>query len=418
MYMWITRLDKVKLRITTGLAVVAPLWLQAAFPLAAPASPVWSYSKSKAHSVRVGGCRCSTAAAIAAQSSNNGRGLSSEARSRIRRAISAVGLILVRSESDPEGRTPRPRGSAVVVRQDGVIVTNYHVVARDKSSELYDEIYLTLPVDGVIEVSASQLYKLKTVLINKDLDLALLRVAEDSPHPSLALPTVEMGDSRAVRELDDVVIIGYPEKGGTTVTVSPGTIEGKDILENWIKTDARLIHGNSGGAAVDSEGRLIGIPTKVLVDRQPTDKDGDGFPDGFYSLGAVGFLRPAHIIGAMLTQIGDSEARRPNGLTADPRIASTQPQLTVSGVVKSVQDGKPIAGAAVGLTPLGTHEVSAKNILTWAYTNADGRFQLNRPVPPGRYTVQAKTFGYEIFRRDVELGLDTAQLKIELRRSE
>jgi hypothetical protein len=95
-----------------------------------------------------------------------------------------------------------------------------------------------------------------------------------------------------------------------------------------------------------------------------------------------------------------------------------QPQLTVSGVVKSAQDGKPIAGAAVGLTALGTHEVSAKTILTWAYTNATGRFQLNRPVPPGRYTVQAKTFGYEIFRRDVEVGRDTAQLMIELRRSE
>jgi hypothetical protein len=92
--------------------------------------------------------------------------------------------------------------------------------------------------------------------------------------------------------------------------------------------------------------------------------------------------------------------------------------LNVSGIIKSARDGKPIAGAAVGLTPLGTREVSAKNILTWGYTDPEGRFQLNRAVPPGRYTLQAKTFGYEIFRRDVELNRQSAQLVIELRRSE
>jgi S1-C subfamily serine protease len=227
-----------------------------------------------------------------------------------------------------------------------------------------------------------------------------------------------MGDSRAIRELDDLVIIGYPEKGGSTVTVNPGTIEGKDILDNWIKTDARLIHGNSGGAAVDSEGKLIGIPTKVVVDRQPTDKDGDGFPDGYYNLGAVGFLRPSHIISAMLAQVGNTEKSYQNSPVADPRIAVTQSQLTVSGVVRSAADGKPIAGAAVGLVPVGTQEVSAKNILTWGYTNPDGRFLLNKLVPPGHYTLQARTFGYEMFKRDVELDRNTAQIVIELRRSE
>ena len=380
-----TRANRPKLKITTALAVIALQMF---------------------------------AATANTQSSKSSRGLSSEARSRIRRAISAVGLILVRNNGDAEGRGPRPRGSAVVVRQDGVIVTNFHVVARDKSTELYDEIYLALPDDGVLDISVSHLYRLKTVLINKDLDLALLKTANASSGDDAMLPAIEMGDSRAVRELDDLVIIGYPEKGGSTVTVNSGTIEGKDILENWIKTDARLIHGNSGGAAVNSEGKLVGIPTKVVVDRQPTDKNGDGFPDGFYTLGAVGFLRPSHIISAMLAQVGSSEKGKQEDSITDPRIAVAQPQLSVSGIIRSAFDGKPIAGAAVGLVPLGTQEVSAKNILTWGYTNPEGRFQLNKLVPPGHYTLQAKTFGYEIFRRDVELNRNTVQLVIELRRSE
>ncbi|HJQ68312.1 MAG TPA: trypsin-like peptidase domain-containing protein [Blastocatellia bacterium] len=386
-----------KPKITSLLALILPLWPQADFnPLAAPAHTF--------------------AAAVGAQSPKRSRSLSPESQSNIRQAISAVGLILVRNSNDPEQQGPRPRGSAVVVREDGVVVTSHHVIARDKSTQLYDEIYFARPVDGRVAAQVSGLYRLKPVVLNKALDLALLKVADDASGSPARMAAIEIGDSRTVRELDDLAIIGYPEKGGASVTVNLGTVEGKDILENWIKTDARLIHGNSGGAAVDSRGKLIGIPTKVVVDRQPTDKDGDGFPDGYYTLGAVGFLRPSYIVSSMLAQIDASAVGNQNGLIDSQTIAT--PQLTVTGYVKSAVDGKPIGGAAVGLVPLGTEEVSAKNILTWAYTDPDGRFTLNRAVPAGQYTLQAKTFGYEVFRRDVSLNPRAARLVIELRRSE
>src|SRR5262249_46685625 len=137
-----------------------------------------------------------------------------------------------------------------------------------------------------------------------------------------------------------------------------------------------------------------------------------GLSDNSYPLGAVGFLRPSYLIGSMLGQIGDGG---PPASTGDP---DAEAQLIVTGVVKSALDGKPVAGAAVGLLPPGTREASARNILTWGYTDPEGRFRLNRVIRPGRYTVQAKTFGYEIFKRDVELSRQNTQLTIELRRSE
>ncbi|HKA17942.1 MAG TPA: trypsin-like peptidase domain-containing protein [Blastocatellia bacterium] len=361
-----------------------------------------------------------TASANVSQQSQprNSGGFSSEGRSRIRDAISAVGLILVRNSNEPPESRPRPRGSAVVVREDGVIVTNYHVVARDKGAELYDEVYFALPVDG--SVSASRPYRLNPILINKEMDLVLLVVAVDTyapaPNGPIILPTIELGDSHAVKELDDLVIIGYPEKGGATVTVNAGTIEGKDTLGNWIKTDARLIHGNSGGAAVDGKGRLVGIPTKVIIDRQATDKNGDGLPDGDYALGAVGFLRPVQLVQEMLAQVKQNNAYAPVALAERAAIALRSPEFEVHGIVKSATDGKPIAGVAIGLVTAGTPEVSAENILTWGYTDPDGRFQLNRLVPAGHYTVQARTFGYAMFRRDVEVNGSTGELVIELRR--
>ena len=68
----------------------------------------------------------------------------------------------------------------MIVREDGVIVTSYHVIARDKSTQLYDEIYFALPVDGRLAIQSSDLYRLKPVALNKSLDLALLKVADET----------------------------------------------------------------------------------------------------------------------------------------------------------------------------------------------------------------------------------------------
>src|SRR5262249_7434276 len=152
--------------------------------------------------------------------------------------------------------------------------------------------------------------------------------------------------------------IGFPEQGGSTVTVNMGVVEGKDMLEDWIKTDARLIHGNSGGAAVDVHGKLIGIPTTIVVDSQAIDRDGHGLPDDFRMYGAVGFLRPAHLVAALLSDLNDPEERKPETAGAEdskppdvPKSVEPTETMVVRGLIRSSADGNPIAGARVGLVP-------------------------------------------------------------------
>lgn len=341
---------------------------------------------------------------------------SPEARERVRQAIPAVGLVLVRGGADDE---LRPRGSAVVVRKDGLVATNFHVIARDKTQRLYEELFLTFATEpGVAATATPHRYQLKAVLVNQERDLALLRILpEEGKEPSV-FPFLELGDSQQLELLDEIVIIGFPEKGGTTVTVNTGVVEGKDSLDGWIKTDARLIHGNSGGAAVSGEGKLIGIPTKVVVDS-----------DGQKAYGAVGYLRPAHLVGAMISKYQEQERvtfavpqARPEVTTVAPAVAAASPPsasrsgplVTVRGVVKTAE-GKPVAGARVGLLPVG-QEVNAATLITWGGSNAEGQFELEKPVPPGRYTLRAKAIGYEAFSVDVEVGAASpASVVIELR---
>jgi S1-C subfamily serine protease len=347
--------------------------------------------------------------------SNSQSGLSSETRAAVRQAISATALVLVKSTGDTGA--PRPRGSAVFVLSEGVAVTNFHVIAETRSGRLYDEIVLALAAASG-PARAHNRYRVTPILIDRASDLALLRVqtdADGNPLPkSFTFPSVEIADPASINLLDDLFIIGYPEKGGLTVTVNRGVVEGKDELLNWIKTDARLIPGNSGGAAVDSAGKLIGVPTKVVPDTQPIDKDGDGFPEGHKQLGAVGFLRPARLVTAMLAKISvDKTAPPPVNTAATPQMTPPAPSIAVRGVVRAATTRKPVSGVLVGLLPIGA-QVSAASLLSWGTTNPDGQFKLNNPVPPGRYSLRAKAVGYKIYSGEIEVTAANSSIVIDL----
>jgi hypothetical protein len=100
-----------------------------------------------------------------------------------------------------------------------------------------------------------------------------------------------------------------------------------------------------------------------------------------------------------------------------PKVVESSTFVTVRGVVRSAGGGKPIAGARVGLLPLGETIVTESTLLTWGSTNGEGEFKLNRPVPPGRYTLRATAFSRQPYTGDVEIGRDAAALIIEMRAS-
>lgn len=376
--------NNVRLRsmVVAGLAAA-----QLLVPLAAPAAPKGGLQDSKR--------RVPTA---------------TDVRTMARRAIAAVGLILVSDGKDARPR--RPRGSGVVVRKDGLIVTNYHVIAKSSSTPdagPYEEIFFRLnPEAGP--------HRLKLLTLDKTHDLALLRIEPGNMRApggsSSGFPAVEIAGQKDIKLLDELVIIGFPETGGPTVTVNVGVVEGVDPIGNWIKTDARLIHGNSGGAAVNREGRLVGIPTKVIVDG-----------DGSRQLGAVGFLRPAHLIPALIARseghvvdnAGPAGLHQENPPPVDPSRRPDGVGVTIRGIVRSAADGKPVAGARIGLVPLGAQNVTEANLVSWGGSDPDGLFVLNKTVAPGRYTLRARAIGYELCSMNVDIGPNLAPLTVQLK---
>lgn len=337
--------------------------------------------------------------AIGSRESEKSGILVRDARVRVRRAIAAVGLILV---SEGDGDQPRPSGSGVVIRQDGVIATNWHVIKQRNSDRHYKEIYFSLAADSGASPLDSSSFRMRVVDFDRELDLALMRIVTDDEasgeQSPLILPFIEMGDSQAIELLDDLVIIGFPAMGGATATVSHGIVEGKDNVEGWIKTDTRMLHGNSGGAAVSAEGKLIGIATKVEVDLAQND----------VRLGAIGYLRPSNLVSKMFNRMIQGERSEVTLLNSSLEQASPTPQpslpVNVSGSVRFAVNGNPIAGARVGLLITG-REVAPNALIGWGGTNADGFSQFENSVPPGMYPLRARVVGderYAPYEQEIE----------------
>ncbi len=146
----------------------------------------------------------------------------------------------------PRSREETSLGSGVIVREDGIVVTNSHVV------EGADEITVAL--------NDRREFQAELLLMDERNDLAILKV------DALDLPVLNFRDSDTMEVGDLVLAIGNPFGVGQTVTsgIVSAQTRTNDDGQVFIQTDAAINPGNSGGALVDMAGQLVGINTQIL----------------------------------------------------------------------------------------------------------------------------------------------------------
>ena len=144
-------------------------------------------------------------------------------------------------------------GSGFVVKPDGLILTNNHVVSGTQ------QLTVTL-------VGDKKQYKARVLGTDPRNDLALVRIQADH-----ALPFLKLGDSDGLQVGQKVLAIGNPFGLGGTLTTGIVSALGRSLqpqegrrLEDMIQTDAAINPGNSGGPLLDSHGSVIGINTAIL----------------------------------------------------------------------------------------------------------------------------------------------------------
>ena len=177
-------------------------------------------------------------------------------------------------------------GSGVILGDAYHVVTNQHVI--DGASNTVIEVSHALEGEAPLVTRASVVYE------DADWDLALLRLEDSLGTPiKVARKLPSIGDS--------LVLGGFPGVGGDTLTVTTGTVAGFEAGDLIIKVDAAIFPGNSGGAALDSNGRLVGIPTSSAS----------------VGGGALGFLISAHLLSGdfTLALLNDLMSTEPTGDT-------------------------------------------------------------------------------------------------------
>jgi S1-C subfamily serine protease len=137
-------------------------------------------------------------------------------------------------------------GSGFIVNSEGYLVTNEHVVTTSNE--------VSVRMDGDVIVAGTVIARDATH------DIALVKIASGSH------PTVSIGSSDDVSLGADLTIMGHP-LCSPNVTVTTGILSSRATLDglDFIQTDATVNPGNSGGAAFDSRGALIGIPVFKFV---------------------------------------------------------------------------------------------------------------------------------------------------------
>jgi serine protease Do len=284
----------------------------------------------------------------------------------------------------PQERVQRSLGSGVIVKSDGVVVTNNHVI---KDS---DEITVVLADRREFEAT----------LLGADerTDLAVLKI----DLAGQSLPVLPIGDSDNLEVGDMVLALGNPFGVGQTVTMGivsalARTTGGVANFQSFIQTDAAINPGNSGGALVDLQGRLVGINSSIL-----SSGEGGG------SIG-IGFAIPSAMVKVVLANItsggkvqrpwlgGDGQAvtseifqqlklSRPMGVlinSVHPGGPAEQAGLKVGDVVTAV-NGREVEDPEALRFRIATLPVGAAAQLTIVRNGADKTIAVKLAPPPDR----------------------------------
>jgi putative serine protease PepD len=171
-------------------------------------------------------------------------------------------------------------GSGVVLRKDGLIITNFHVVygARD------------------IEVTISGRRRLKARIIasDPDYDLSVIKVNVGKK----PLRAIRLGDSDTLKTGQRVLAVGNPFGLGETLTAGVVSMTKRTVkdkgkeLKDLIQTDAAINPGNSGGALIDLSGRLVGICTAIMSPTGASVRIGFATPVNRLKEVAPGLMNP------------------------------------------------------------------------------------------------------------------------------
>ncbi|MCF8722839.1 serine protease Do [Nitrospina gracilis] len=217
-------------------------------------------------------------------------------------------------------------GTGSIIREDGLVLTNAHVVVNASAGRPYSELRVFLKpqrLTGNLKKDTQHRFKARLLIHNRDLDLALLQIES----PSGSYSPVGFLNANQIGIGDRVLAIGHPESGGlwtlTTGTISSHMQDFQNIPgKNVFQTETSLNRGNSGGPLLDANGLMVGINSNIAR----KSKDGLAITDINFSIKsnvAVAWLNEnGYHFGFTAPQMAKAEVEepyQPSGIVPTPK---------------------------------------------------------------------------------------------------
>lgn len=240
------------------------------------------------------------------------------------------GVVLIQPAMQADDGTYQPVGlsgsGTIIDKENGLILTNYHVsvLTQDipqiglRSGYIFEK-YL-ISITTAPDQSPKPTFFAEFREGDKEKDLAVLKITETTSGKKPNLDDISVFEWknekmwRSVKDVhlnDDLIILGYPPYAVVaphqlTITITRGNVSGFfnnsetiSFPRAWVKTDAEISFGNSGGTAIDKEGRFFGIPTAFMED--PSQKT------------SLGLLRPVDLADVHVEAVKANPDKRPAG---------------------------------------------------------------------------------------------------------
>lgn len=161
-------------------------------------------------------------------------------------------------------------GSGAIINSSGIVLTNHHVIAlEDNFDDTERESSYIICLTEEISKEPDCSYTGQLIASNKEMDIALLKINNVAGYSNKSsFPYLDLNTTDTAAVSNEITVLGYPSIGGDTITITKGIISGKESKYNksWIKTDAVVSYGNSGGAAIDASGKMVGITSSSHSD--------------------------------------------------------------------------------------------------------------------------------------------------------
>jgi S1-C subfamily serine protease len=303
-------------------------------------------------------------------------------------AATRTGVVMVLA-ADLVGDRLRVRavGSGTVISPDGAILTAAHVLDDEASARAHDlfvvgryrsESAEPELVCAGLPAAAKRLPAVDLALIACDRDL------DGRPWSGPRWPTATIGRSESVTPGAQIWVLGYGGLGGARLQASAGLVSGWSgerggaSRRDFMRTDATVAPGSSGGAAVDEDGYLIGVATAY---RQLTATRGDVK----VPLGQVGLIRPIELARDLVAvaQAGFTPRRDdPTPAAGGTPVEGAPDAVLIRGQLLDAASLRPVVGAIVTIARSGRASHNQEEVAR-AVSDGDGVFLSDRPVPRG-----------------------------------